>query len=612
MIRIRSNLSMKLSVGILLLAIPLFMLSLGIFYMQSKKLIRNEAARHVNSVLNTTAHRVKTKMGTVETAAKANQWVMENESLSNDMLHHYSQRIVSLNRNVSSCHITSATDTVGMLMQQRRYTAVLEHGKAQWVSPSVNDYDEASHEDSLTAFYCMPIHGADGSFAGILSAGMSMDSISTVLDTMLVSYKNAYFVLLGSRGEYLVHPDTTKIYAKTIFTDIDPVKHPDLIALGYEMTSGARGMMNVNVRGEDCIVCYRPIDGTDWSIALVCPDDDILRLHYWLTNIVIMLLAIGFVVIMILSRHTVLQAIRPLGLLLEKLERIAGGNYETHIPKTERKDVIGRLQNSFAVMLQSLNFHMGSIRYTADQTKSRNEELVVATQKAEEAAKRKTIFMQNVTHQIRTPLNIILGFAQVLRDSISHAVLSEEEATSITKTMKHNAMALERLVLMLFDSSETGANEEIQSSHNERIVCNAVAQECIGYMHIHFPDIEISVKTSVPDDVTITTNHLFLMRSLRELLYNAAKYSDGQNISLEIVETDTTLRFIVQDTGPGISESSAEQIFQPFIKVNDLSEGLGLGLALSKRHAISLGGNLTLDSSYHDGCRFILEVPKKS
>ena len=487
MIRIRSNLSMKLSVGILLLAIPLFMLSLGIFYMQSKKLIRNEAARHVNSVLNTTAHRVKTKMGTVETAAKANQWVMENESLSNDMLHHYSQRIISLNRNVSSCHITSATDTVGMLMQQRRYTAVLEHGKAQWVSPSA------------------------------------------VLDTMLVSYKNAYFVLLGSRGEYLVHPDTTKIYAKTIFTDIDPVKHPDLIALGYEMTSGARGMMNVNVRGEDCIVCYRPIDGTDWSIALVCPDDDILRLHYWLTNIVIMLLAIGFVVIMILSRHTVIQAIRPLGLLLEKLERIAGGNYETHIPKTERKDVIGRLQNSFAVMLQSLNFHMGSIRYTADQTKSRNEELVVATQKAEEAAKRKTIFMQNVTHQIRTPLNIILGFAQVLRDSISHAVLSEEEATSITKTMKHNAMALERLVLMLFDSSETGANEEIQSSHNERIVCNAVAQECIGYMHIHFPDIKISVKTSVPDDVTITTNHLFLMRSLRELLYNAAKTSTSDN-----------------------------------------------------------------------------------
>ena len=52
-------------------------------------------------------------------------------------------------------------------------------------------------------------------------------------------------------------------------------------------------------------------------------------------------------------------------------------------------------------------------------------------------------------------------------------------------------------------------------------------------------------------------------------------------------------------------------MFQPFTKIDDLSEGLGLGLPLAKRHAISIGGDLFLDKSYHGGCRFIIEMPKE-
>ena len=99
------------------------------------------------------------------------------------------------------------------------------------------------------------------------------------------------------------------------------------------------------------------------------------------------------------------------------------------------------------------------------------------------------------------------------------------------------------------------------------------------------------------------------MRSLRELLYNAAKYSDGKQITMRITHTGSSVRFIVEDTGKGIDEKDREQMFQFFTKVDDLSEGLGLGLPLSKRHAQNLGGDLTLDVNYHKGCRFILELP---
>jgi signal transduction histidine kinase len=115
--------------------------------------------------------------------------------------------------------------------------------------------------------------------------------------------------------------------------------------------------------------------------------------------------------------------------------------------------------------------------------------------------------------------------------------------------------------------------------------------------------------TDLDDNFKVHTNHLYLMRTVRELLYNAAKYSDGQNILMRLTYTDM-VRFTVEDKGQGLPEGSQEIIFNPFTKIDDLSEGLGLGLPLAKRHARSLGGNLTVDTSYQEGCRFTLEIPK--
>ena len=90
---------------------------------------------------------------------------------------------------------------------------------------------------------------------------------------------------------------------------------------------------------------------------------------------------------------------------------------------------------------------------------------------------------------------------------------------------------------------------------------------------------------------------------------NAAKYSDGQHVLMEVEREGDMVRFIVEDTGKGITEADRESIFKFFTKVDDLSEGLGLGLPLAKRHALMLNGDLRLDADYQEGCRFILELP---
>jgi signal transduction histidine kinase len=441
----------------------------------------------------------------------------------------------------------------------------------------------------------------------IISTDLSLSRLSKVI-TQDKPYPNSYFMMVNKDGRFFIHPDTTKLFNQTIFSGENPNKQTDIIVLGHEMTTGSEGCMNVTFDGESCLVCYRPIPGTFWSLAIVCPYSDILEGYHKQTYIIIPLLIVGFFVILLLCHRTVGLAISPLNQLLEKTQSIAAGNMEIHIPNTKRDDAVGRLQNSFAMMLQSLNFHMGSVRYTSEQTRLRNEELEKATLLAKEAESQKTIFIQNVTHQIRTPLNIIMGFAQVLRDTNAES-LSDEEMKSISDMMQHNAATLKRLVQMLFDSSDTGISEELNSHKHELVLCNQVARECIQYAQLRSPHVMINFETNAADDFCIFTNRLYLMRSLRELLYNSAKYSDGKQITFRVTQTDSKVLFSVEDTGPGIPEDIIEKMFEPFVNVNDLSEGLGLGLPLSKRHAQSLGGDLTLDTTYHEGCRFVLELP---
>ena len=634
MLNIRKSFSTKLSLGILMMAVVIFVLSLGVLFTQSRHLIRTKAVGRASNVLNTTMQHMTRHLMTIENATNSYSWMIEQKFEPESLLG-YSNLIVRLNPHIDGCSISAEPDMFKKYGKHFSVYTVREPDSITTVIEEEYDYfhkiwyrtprelktgcwvvytDEADSLeltlDGMVASYGKPLYSADSSIVGIISTDLSLLRLSKVMSEVK-PYPNSYFMMIDEEGRFIIHPDSTRLFTQTIFTNADPRGSFDRIALGHEMTAGKKGQMVVNVNGSPCLVCYQPVAGTKWSLAIVCPDSDVLAGYYRLTYIIIPLLVVGLIIILLLCHRVVAHAIRPLNQLFEKTQSIAAGNMEVHIPKSQSEDVVGRLQNSFATMLQSLNFHMGSVRYTSEQTRLRNEELEKATQLAQEAENQKTLFIQNVSHQIRTPLNIIMGFAQVLRDANPES-LSDEEMKSIPEMMQHNAATLNRLVQMLFDSSDTGISEELNIHKHERVSCNQVARECIQYAQSRSPQINVRFETDAANDFCIYTNSLYLMRSLRELLYNSTKYSDGQHLSLRIAHTDSKVQFYVEDIGPGISEDVIEKMFEPFTKVNDLSEGLGLGLPLSKRHAQSLGGDLTLDTSYHEGCRFVLELPINS
>ena len=629
--RIRKSFSTKLSLGILLMTVTIFVVSLGVLFTQSRHIIRTEAVGRTKAVLNTTMQHIVRNLMTIENATNTCSWMIEQQFQPEQILD-FTSRIVRLNPHIDGCSISAEpnmfkkygryfsaytvreTDTITTVIEEEYeyfqkvwYKTPRNLESGCWVVYTDEVDSLKLTLDGMIASYGKPLYSADSSMVGIISTDLSLLRLSKVMSEVR-PYPNSYFMMIDDEGRYFIHPDSTRLFTQTIFTNVDPRKQYDIIALGHEMTSGKQGQMVVNVDGAPCVVCYQPVLGTKWSLAIVCPDSDVLAGYYRLTYIVVPLLVIGLLVILLLCHRAVTVSIRPLNQLLDKTQTIASGNMEVYIPKSQRLDVIGRLQNSFATMLRYLNFHMGSVRYTTEQTKLRNEELERATRMAKEADKQKTIFIQNVSHQIRTPLNIIMGFSQVLSDA-GKEKLSDEEMKSITDMMDHNSKHLKRMLQMLFDSSDTGLSEELNSQKHDLILCNDVAREAIENTNLHYPNLQINFQSELADDFCIKGNRLYLMRALRELLYNSAKYSDGQHVSLHVTPTDCNIKYIVEDTGKNINEADRETIFKFFTKVDDLTEGLGLGLPLAKRHAQNLGGDLILDTSYQEGCRFIIEVP---
>ena len=548
--KLRRPLSTKISIGITMLAAPIFVLALGVLFIYSRYIIREEANQQAESALRTTVHRVRNHMSLIQTAVNSNAWLIE-EDFRREMQDSICRRIVLLNRNVDSCYV---------VLDPEQYSHP-RHGFSVSIS---------SQGDTILT-YCRPLRPVGGPVKGGLRATLSFRQLTAVIQATECPYPNSYYILSDKE-----------------------ISHVD-----------------------DCHVYSSPVPDTDWSLVLVCPDSEVLTGYYRLIGLTAALLIIGLLLILQLCYVLTKRTISPLNQLLVLTEKIVEGHYDVVIPRSSRQDVIGRLQNSFAVMQKSLFNHMKSIRETAEETKKHNLELSQAMALAEESAKKKEVFIQNVSHQMRTPLNILMGFADVLGESLvakwtgkSQDVLQEEEVSNITETMTHNAIHLNRMVQMLSDSSEYGMSQEIFFQKSDYVSCNNIAQECIHFTRERFPKVTILFTTDLPDSTRILTNHLYLMRTIRELLFNAAKYSDGQHIKMRITETTSDVHFTVEDSGPGIHQDSQKLIFEPFTKVDDLSEGLGLGLPLTRRHALSLGGDLHYDENYHDGCRFILEVPK--
>lgn len=231
------------------------------------------------------------------------------------------------------------------------------------------------------------------------------------------------------------------------------------------------------------------------------------------------------------------------------------------------------------------------------------EELRKAKEVAEQSNWLKTMFIQNMSHEIRTPLNSIVGFSGVLVDMLD----DKEDIGQYVALIESNSKLLLKLVGDILDISIL--DSEVEIKHNA-VDVNACCQASIDAAGTLFsPDTKLVFKPAC-DELIINSNYNYIVQVLDNLLSNASKFTHEGSVTLayEVKKETNQLIFTVTDTGIGIPIDEQERVFERFVKLDNFSQGAGLGLSICRIVAERLGGFLIIDREYTQGTRFIFCV----
>ena len=233
-------------------------------------------------------------------------------------------------------------------------------------------------------------------------------------------------------------------------------------------------------------------------------------------------------------------------------------------------------------------------------------QLNAAYKHALESDKMKTRFIQNVSHEVRTPLNIISGFSQVIADP--DLTESVEERQHMASMMQKSAQQITNLIdeiigLSLIETSTSAVRDDIV--HVNELLDTVVADHEDAVQ----PGVAFRVDSDLEPEFCFATNRNMFYRIISALTDNALKYTEKGSVTIKARTVAQTLIITVEDTGCGIPADQAERVFERFVKLDSFKEGIGLGLPLSRKLAEQLGGIVTLDTSYTAGARFTVTLP---
>ena len=237
------------------------------------------------------------------------------------------------------------------------------------------------------------------------------------------------------------------------------------------------------------------------------------------------------------------------------------------------------------------------------QLKKANDEIAEAYQQTKKALEVKTAFMKSMKHEIRTPLNGIMGFSQLL----SSMYTADEQAHQMTEVIEKQSMLLAKIIDDILEIADADTvKPKIENCAIDEIVESSMATA----RQVVNADVAFAYKPFSTGVVISTDSHI-LQTILVKVLDNAAKFTKQGSITVLTKQIEHGISFIVEDTGSGIPADKTETVFDQFTKLDEFSQGTGMGLTLCRTNIQKLNGKIFVDTSYSGGCRMIIEIPQQ-
>jgi len=238
-------------------------------------------------------------------------------------------------------------------------------------------------------------------------------------------------------------------------------------------------------------------------------------------------------------------------------------------------------------------------------------ELMIAKELAEEGDELKTAFLQNISHKIRTPLNGIMGFS----DLLNREDLNQEEIREFTKLIGQSGKRLVEIINNVLDVSKIQTGQ-IKIEQNQ-ILINSLFSDLFELFDPVAKAKNINLKYRIKDEEnrTIYSDETKVNQIFTNLISNAIKYTKSGDIDFGYELKDDFIQFFVKDTGLGMPPNLCEKVFDQFVQSEQSPgkdyEGAGLGLSICKGLVELLGGKIWVETEINKGSTFYFNLPYK-
>jgi len=274
-----------------------------------------------------------------------------------------------------------------------------------------------------------------------------------------------------------------------------------------------------------------------------------------------------------------------------------------------QKEIINNSVPQLGVAITNARNFEASQKLTREVAR-KNDELNSKNMELEKAYRVKSDFLASMSHELRTPLNSIIGFSSVLLGPNSDA-LTPDQHMALEKVLRNGKNLLQLINDILdFSKLESGrmsVNVEMDDAAN--IVANSIMA-----VEGMLKGKEIVLKQIIgPNLRALQTDSLKVRQILVNLLSNATKFTEKGEILVTVLQKNGMVSFSVKDSGIGIEPKNFSKVFEEFQQIDNSNtrkyKGTGLGLPISRRLALILGGDLTVESEIGKGSTFTLTIP---
>lgn len=487
---IGSHLSFRLNVMVVCMMALLLTVSLGVMLYFSRQTLKQEAMNDAWQTLDEMVQHINNILITVEQSTENINEDLQFHLAQPERMFTYSTKIVENNPYINGCAIvfkphyypnhdlymayvrhrdndmksksyakldTLETFTDRPYSEQRWYLEPMAKLHPCWTAPLKN---EETEDESLITF-CQPIFDSARQCVGVVAVDVSISLLSEIVLAAKPS-PNSYCTLLDSAGSYIVHPDKEKLTHQTVFTQAGHKTDPSVLEAAQAMVSGETGYKPFRQNHQDWIVFYKPfkhmemagqsVEKLEWSVGLIYSENDIFGAYNVLLYLMLVIAIVGLVLFYVLIRMVTHRQLKPLQALTHSARHIANGNFSEPIPDTQRDDEIGRLQENFRKMQQSLAAHVNELEHLMAAQQDRGEMLEKARDNSLETDKVKTFIIQYITNQMMEPSDIIDKSVTTLCNNYQNFCLADverevdaiqEQSDAILDLLKHMIHAVE-------------------------------------------------------------------------------------------------------------------------------------------------------------------------